>query len=84
MPYIAKSDRVKFKEDISEIASKIETDGELNYVISRICHEFIKTHGKRYSTLNTVHGVLNCVDKELYRRITSPYEDEKIKQNGDI
>jgi alpha-tubulin suppressor-like RCC1 family protein len=29
-------------------------------------------------------GVIGCVELEIYRRMVSKYEDEKIKQNGDL
>ena len=89
MPYIKKEDREKFNQDfegmsLDGVAEMIGTEGELNYVITVICHGYIKKHGKSYGTLNAVHGVLSCCDSELYRRVTAPYEDEKIKENGDV
>lgn len=91
MPYIKQEDRKKFEDMFNDppvtldaFSYKIETEGELNYVITRLCHNFIKKHGKSYKTLNAVHGVLNCADKELYRKVTGPYEDLKIKENGDV
>ena len=59
--------------------------GELNYSICVLIQNYIDEHGPaNYELLNSIHGVLDCVDKEIYRRLTAPYEDEKIKENGDI
>lgn len=90
MPYIKQEDRKKFNEDFEGIdldgiaEHLIESEGELNYVITKICQGYIKKFGKSYKTLNAVHGVLNCANLELYRKITAPYEDIKIKENGDV
>lgn len=92
MPYIKKEDREKFNIDTGEyvyciadeLASHIVTEGELNYIITKLCHGYLKKHGLNYKNLNAVHGVLSCADKELYRRVTAPYEEKKIAENGDV
>ena len=88
MPYIKKEDRKNFDNNLPETldayCTRIQTEGELNYVITRICHNFIRHVGKNYKTLNAVHGVLTCAQLELYRKITAPYEEIKIKENGDV
>ena len=84
MPYIKQDERKLLDDDCKELSKKIEHEGQLNYVITKLCHGYLKKHGKNYSKLNTLHGVLNCVDKELYRKVTALYEEEKIKENGDI
>ena len=82
MPYIEQDSRPGFDEAIEQL--KPEKAGELNYVISRICADYLARKGKKYSNLNEIMGVLSCVAKEFYRRVAAPYEDEKIKENGDI
>jgi len=47
-------------------------------------HNYIKDKGLRYNTLNDAIGIVECVKQELYRMIVSPYEDIKIKENGEI
>ena len=37
-----------------------------------------------YRNINELIGVLECAKLELYRRVASPYEDEKIQSNGDV
>jgi len=37
-----------------------------------------------YRNINELVGVFECAKLELYRRVASPYEDEKIQSNGDV
>ncbi len=37
-----------------------------------------------YSKLAVITGVLENVKQEFYRRVGEPYEDKKIRENGDI
>ena len=84
MPYIDKKsrDRINKDLDIEHLDGLIITEGDLNYVITRLCHLFIKRIGRKYSTLNTVVGVLECAKNELYRKIIAPYEEIKENENG--
>ena len=60
------------------------TEGELNYVITRLVDRFLQRYGRGYTTINQLIGVLECAKLELYRRIAAPYEDVKIQENGDV
>ncbi len=80
MPYIEKERRRALDDD----SASPQHAGELNYVICGVIEEYIQEQSLRYQTLNDITGVLESVKQELYRRITGPYEDEKIKENGDI
>ena len=67
------------------------TAGELNYVISSLCWQLCGHNSKglkrwkiNYQRMNDVIGAIEAAKLELYRRIVSPYEDEKIESNGDI
>lgn len=83
MPYIHRISR----EVLDPILDKFPfplSPGEMNYLITKICKRYVEYNGLCYRTLNDIHGILNNADKEFYRRYTAPYEDEKIKQNGDI
>jgi len=92
MPYIDKKDRVKFisqcgginTNTIEELGNIIDNCGELNYVITRICLQYIKKHGQKYQKYNDVIGALEGAKLELYRRHVAPYEDNKFKSNGDV
>jgi len=94
MPYILKSDRTLFDLPLKEILSKMNTmadfgdgtvkAGVLNYLTSMLCKYFIKINGTNYENLNAVCGALDCAKEEFRRRVINPYEEGKIKINGDI
>ena len=91
MPYIKEEDRIQFADATNDIIDSIleetsETSraGMLNYVISRIIAELLDAEGLTYNRLNTYMGVLECAKQELYRRVASDFEDEKMKANGDV
>jgi hypothetical protein len=73
MPYIKQNRRGKSPEN----------PGELNFAITSVILKYL---GDRptYSKFNEVIGALECVKLELYRRKVVPYEDIKIKENGDV
>jgi hypothetical protein len=80
MPYIDKSARERLNS-----GSQPVTAGELNYAITRIVDEYLMQKGAiRYAHINEVMGVLECAKLELYRRVASPYEDQKISEAGDV
>lgn len=82
MPYIKLEDRERFYP--YEVGDP-ETPGELNYVLTQICLGYIYDGGPHnYQKLNDVLGALECCKLELYRRVVVPYEEEKIRLNGDV
>lgn len=85
MPYIEKKDRSKFDDYISGIRQeRINTPGELNYLVSMLVQKYIECNGLRYQQINDVVGALEGAKLEFYRRVASTYEDNKIASNGDI
>jgi len=81
MPYIKEEDRLVFE---SITLPGTATAGELNYLITKICQDYIANKGLSYSTLNDITGALENCKLEFYRRLVAPYEDTKIKENGDV
>lgn len=87
MPYIPRNQRPELDKKMDPLIAHLsklpfeEQDGALNYVITRMIRKIYPT---RYRHLNRALGVLTAVTQELYRRVVGPYEDEKIKENGDI
>ena len=53
----------------------------MNYLISTLMNAFYE---RNYADLNAAIGVLECAKMEFYRRVVAPYEDTKIKANGDV
>ena len=89
MPYISKEVRHGMDKIISDYLDYLvkhkSSIGELNYLITKIILMY-NTHigDGRYSDYNDLMGVLECAKFELYRRRVGPYEDTKLKENGDV
>ncbi len=84
MPYIKKQMRPGFDPHLKSIGPHTIDPGDLNYCITVLVHEYLKAHGVSYTVMNDCIGVLDSAKMEFYRRIVVPYEDKKIKENGDI
>jgi hypothetical protein len=84
MPYINKEDRNYFDGLTDILSDNIENEGHLNYVFTSLIHKYINHNGLNYKMINSMIGVLECSKLELYRKIASPYEDEKIQENGSV
>jgi hypothetical protein len=84
MPYIEDQDLRKTLKDNAALVADICDPGALNFFITVLLLAYVKKTGKKYLTLCVVMGTLICVAFEFYRRFVSPYEDEKIKENGDV
>ena len=85
MPYIKKPDRERLDPKIQELAQTINPDqraGELNYSITKLLLA-LKGAGK-YKDYNELIGALESAKLEFYRRQVRPYEDEKVRENGDV
>ena len=83
MPYIKESEKEKFGcVEINGIACT--GPGELNYVLTKVCLGYLSRQTMlSYAMLNDVIGALECCKLEMTRRMVAPYEDSKIKENGD-
>jgi hypothetical protein len=47
--------------------------------------KYLQSRGDlRYAHINEAVGALECAKLELYRRVAAPYEDEKMKESGDV
>lgn len=87
MPYIEPEDRPQLDKVSESIAMYMLSDGDLNYLITRIVDRWISHDGKHrpnYALFNAAIGVLECVKQELYRRVIADYEDQKRLENGDV
>ena len=81
MPYIQQHDREI--RDLSEQAYWLRDPGQLNFAITTIIKEYFKQN-PCYQSINDVVGALEGAKLEFYRRVAAPYEDVKIKENGDV
>ncbi|MBW1975256.1 MAG: hypothetical protein JRI45_06760 [Deltaproteobacteria bacterium] len=89
MPYIKDAERRLIKPGCTFVAEAIASfgkvhPGRVNYAISEILKQLLDYTRISYSEINKLIGALECAKLELYRRLAAPYEDKKIKENGDV
>ena len=53
-------------------------------VIKELAGGFDLGLNPKYSKINAIIGILECIKLELYRRVAAPYEDVKAAENGDV
>ncbi len=80
MPYI---DQEKRKQILSGQAI-CRTKGELNFCLSTLMLLYVKTLGISYQNISDAISAATDAAEEMRRRLLNPYEDEKIKEHGDI
>ena len=81
MPYIPQDDR---KNAAPVLRYPADTSGELNFQFTQLIVAYMRRHGKCYATMNDIVGALEGAKSEFQRRVVGPYEDTKIKENGDV
>ncbi len=90
MPYIEEEERKIYRPLIRTLIQTVKDEtrddsdklGPVNYIITSVLLGVF--HKRRYFTFVLVLGTLFCVALEYYRRRVAKYEDEKIKENGDV
>ena len=80
MPYI----KPEAREILSSGLVVPRSGGELNYLITTLLTDYLLAKGVSYQTINDCLGALSGATLEFYRRVAAPYEDLKIKENGDV
>ena len=82
MPYIEKIKRPLMDMVLKAmIDAGVNADGDLNYILYKFCKEEIIPS---YNNYKNFCGELRQCATEIERRILAPYEDKKIKENGDV
>ena len=91
MPYIKRDRRPVFDKKLADLAVLIQSEGELNYCLSRLAGYTLQMETSSpggsvvsYRDLNAIIGVFECAKTEFYRRVVIPYEEEKCAENGDV
>ncbi|MCK4830110.1 hypothetical protein KA005_81080 [bacterium] len=87
MPYIKQSRRDELDDDIENLLVSLgcgASAGDYSYSISMLIHHYTASYGLNYKNLNAAVGILECAKQEFIRKVVSPYEDEKIAENGAI
>lgn len=82
MPYIKQVDRPD-KNDVYEmmISANVVANGDLNYILFKFCKYQVEPS---YNNYKNFCGELRQCATEIERKILAPYEDQKIKENGDV
>ena len=85
MPYIKPDTRLQFENVLNLLDDHCDnlSPGDLNFFISTIIWKAFEKNTS-YTKANELVGVLECVKQEFYRRQVVPYEEEKIRENGDL
>ena len=82
MPYIKKEARLGMDEIVNLMHRKpVMANGDLNYILFAYCKRHIQPS---YNNYKNFCGELRQCATEIERRLLGIYEDEKIKENGDI
>lgn len=87
MPYIKQEDRNKFESLVQEMYDKnvhFTSGGELNFLISSLCDSYWQISDQNYQAISDIMAALEGAKLEFYRRKAAPYEDRKLKENGDV
>lgn len=58
--------------------------GELNYAITILLLNYWHNKGHSYQIINDMSGATREAWAEFRRRVVGKYEDQKIKENGDV
>jgi hypothetical protein len=89
MPYISRQDRELYDSVLNEFGKLLRENGSrvvaggMNYLITKMISMYLQGR-LRYSMINEVIGIIECVKQELYRRVAFGYEDKKKEENGDV
>ena len=85
MPYITKARRESFLDFETGVKGlRIDTAGELNYLITMLGQTYLMQHGISYRVFNEIVGAFECAKLETYRRQIANMENMKKKENGDV
>jgi hypothetical protein len=87
MPYIKQEQRPSIDELVAPLIAHLkelpleDQDGSLNYAVTKVLKD---VYPMKYFHLNRALGVLTAIRAEFYRVVVAPYEDIKIKENGEV
>ena len=87
MPYIKKHARDYYAEFLDGHIQDLEEQGypvgDVTYAVYKIVgHWFLSNPG--YEAIADIRGMLAGVLSEFDRKLAFPYEDKKIRKNGDV
>jgi hypothetical protein len=83
MPYVSQQRRDAMTHTLEPKPDTPKNAGELNYLITMLLIQYWREHG-RYQSINDISGACTEALAEFRRRVVGKYEDQKIKENGDV
>ena len=84
MPYIKQEKRVIINPIIDKLSQYLVEEGDYNYAITKLMHNYIQKNGLKYKHCNAIVGVVECAKQEFLRTIVGPYENKKRQESGSI
>ena len=83
MPYIRHSRRHDLDPLLVGLDTQLETPGDLAYVLFRIMRGYWRRK-PGFSRWAEMRGAIDDQVDEFRRRVVVEYEDQKLKENGDV
>jgi len=81
MPYVEKGRRNALDPIVQAMVdADVRANGDLNYILFK----FARMIPQSYNSLKNYRGELHEAAAEVKRRLLDPYEDIKMKENGDV
>jgi len=92
MPYVAEKWKYKYQKCIENLSSRLiedtfggrENNGVVVYAIYLMLKRIYSRGVSDFEVKSNALKVLESAKLEYYRRVLVPYEEEKIKINGDV
>ena len=84
MPYIKRIARKIIDEIVGDAHFSVAANGSLNYFLVKLMLTRRKLEGESYTFYKNYLGELEMAQTEIYRRYVAPYEDKKMRENGDV
>jgi len=82
MPYIKQDRRPSMDRVVDVMVEEgVVVNGDLNYILFAFCKRFVDPS---YNNYKNYCGELRQCATEIERKLLGPYEDDKIKENGDV
>lgn len=84
MPYVNQERRDAMATTLLPKPDTAKNAGELNYAITMLLIQYWKDHGPKYQAWADISSACTEARAEFRRRIIGKYEDQKIRENGDV
>ena len=91
MPYIEQEKRDILDPEIESLFVRLidmqckdeesNMEENINYVFTKLLK---KCYGESYGEINNALGIMSAVQLEYYRKVVTPYGNQKIYENGDV